>query len=398
MDLTVYPSKLYGTINAIPSKSQAHRLLICAAFSNAVTTLYCPQTNQDIEATVECLNALGAEICRVPHGYTVAPITNIPKKAILNCRESGSTLRFMLPIVGALGVESTFYLEGRLPYRPLSPMWEEMEKMGCHLCRPEEKTVKCTGKLSAGIYTIDGGVSSQYITGLLFAMALMEGSSSLNITGKLQSKPYVNMTQRALALFGVETDGYFVKGSFPFHSPGEIDIEGDWSNAAFFLAANKLSSDISIFGLEKDSPQGDRAVCQLLDKLETRCFISAADIPDLIPVLSVVAAAKSGAVFTDIQRLRLKESDRVASVATMLNNFGVSTNITDSTLEIFPGTFHGCTVNSFNDHRIAMSAAIAATVADCPVTILGADCVSKSYPTFWEEYQKLGGRYEQHIR
>lgn len=398
MDLTIYPSKLYGAINAIPSKSQAHRLLICAAFSDAVTTLHCPQTNQDIEATVDCLNALGAKICRIEHGYTVTPITKIPTEAILNCRESGSTLRFMLPIVGALGVETTFCLDGRLPYRPLSPLWEEMERMGCQLSRPDEKSVKCTGKLSSGIFNIDGGVSSQYITGLLFAMAIMDGSSTLKITGKLESKPYVDMTQQALSLFGVDSESYSVNGRFPFHSPKHIIVEGDWSNAAFFLGANNLGSNITISGLENDSPQGDRAVCQILDKLENHCTISAADIPDLIPILSVVAAAKSGAVFTDVQRLRLKESDRVASVAAMLNNFGIATNVTDNSLEVIPGQFHGCTIQSFNDHRIAMSAAIAATVADGPVTILGADCVSKSYPTFWDEYQKAGGHYEQHLR
>ncbi len=398
MDLTVYPSKLHGIINAIPSKSQAHRLLICAAFSDAVTTLYCPQTNQDIEATVECLNALGAQICRSAQGYSVIPVSEIPSKTILNCRESGSTLRFMLPIVGALGIEATFRLEGRLPYRPLSPLWEEMERMGCHLYRPDETSVKCAGRLSAGEYNIDGGVSSQYITGLLFAMSIMDGNSTLRITCKLESEPYVKMTQKALSIFGVSSEGYSVRGSFPFRSPGQIAVEGDWSNAAFFLAANALGSDLTVSGLTADSPQGDRVVCSILKNLQNHRVISAADIPDLVPILSVVAAAKSGAVFTDIQRLRLKESDRVASVAAMLNSFGISTNITDNTLEVFPGELHGCTVQSFNDHRIAMSAAIASTLADGPVTILGADCVSKSYPMFWEEYQKLGGRYEQYIR
>lgn len=270
--------------------------------------------------------------------------------------------------------------------------------MGCHLSRPGEKSIKCTGKLSAGEYVIDGGVSSQYITGLLFAMSLMDGISTLKITGKAESKPYIDMTQRALKTFGVDSTDYSVSGQLPFHSPGRINVEGDWSNSAFFLAANALGSNLTISGLADDSPQGDRAVLTMLENLQNFCFISAADIPDLIPILSVVAAAKSGAVFTDVQRLRLKESDRVASVAAMLNNFGISTKVAEKTLEVFPGNFHGCTIQSFNDHRIAMSAAIAATLAKGPVTILGADCVSKSYPTFWNEYKKLGGQYEQYIR
>ena len=173
MDITIKPGKLRGQINIIPSKSQAHRLLICAAFADGNTTLLCPETNRDIEATVDCLNALGANIQRTDTGYAIDPVSRIPETATLNCHESGSTLRFMLPIAGALGVDATFLMAGRLPNRPLSPLWEEMERMGCSISRPTPDTLRCQGKLNPGDYAIDGGVSSQYITGLLFALSLM---------------------------------------------------------------------------------------------------------------------------------------------------------------------------------------------------------------------------------
>ena len=398
MDITIYPQNLAGTVSAIPSKSQAHRLLICAAFSDSPTSIICTATNQDIEATVSCLRSLGAKITRTEDSYEIIPIKSVPKNAVLNCNESGSTLRFMLPIVGALGVNTTFQLAGRLPHRPLSPLWEELERMGCLLSRPSENTINCKGKLKAGTYTVDGSVSSQFITGLLFAAALMDGESKIKITGKLESRPYVEMTQQALSLFGVSTLEYRIIGSKPFHSPGKLIVEGDWSNGAFFLAANKLGSNVEVTGLFPDSLQGDRACANILENLHKKPIIDATNIPDLVPILAIAAGALSGATFKNIARLRLKESDRVATVATMIENLGGKTSISENELQIFPGKYRGCTIDSAGDHRIAMAAAIAATVTEGPVTILGAQCVAKSYPSFWEEYKHLGGSYEQHIR
>lgn len=398
MDITIQPGTLSGTIRAIPSKSQAHRLMICAAFSNSPTYLECPQTNADIEATARCLNALGADIQRTADGYQVSPIKDIPEKATLDCGESGSTLRFLLPVACALGVETTFQMQGRLPYRPLSPMWEELERMGCTLSRPTETTILTTGKLQSGEFSLSGKVSSQFITGLLFATALLEGTSQILITDTLESKSYVDMTQAALKTFGIDTDNYCVKGSYPFHTPGKLCVEGDWSNGAFWLAAETLGNSLSVTNLNSQSPQGDRASAKILTDLEDNITVSAADIPDLVPILAVVSGVKKGAVFSDIARLRLKESDRVASVCNMLNALGANAFADENTLTVKPGKYHGCTIDAVNDHRIAMSAAIAATVADGPVTILGAECVSKSYPAFWQVYKELGGKYEQHIR
>ncbi len=393
MDITIYPQNLSGTVAAIPSKSQAHRLLICAAFADKPTILLCPETNRDMDATADCLRALGAQIERTEQGYHVIPCVRIPSRAVLPCCESGSTLRFLLPVVGALGVDVTLTMEGRLPHRPLSPLWEEMERMGCSLSRPTENTIRCQGKLHSGQYYIDGGVSSQFITGLMLALSLLDEESHLHITGKLQSAPYVDMTREAMSLFGVTGDSY---GGKKFVSPGELTVEGDWSNGAFFLAAKALGSDITVTNLNESSSQGDRAVFELLPQLEKTCpTISAADIPDLVPILSVVAAANRGAVFADIQRLRLKESDRVASVIAMIESLGGCANATEDTLTISPAELKGGTVDSQNDHRIAMAAAIAATVCAQPVTILGAEAVNKSYPQFWAEYRRLGGNYEQ---
>lgn len=398
MDITIYPQKLRGTITAIPSKSQAHRLLICAAFSDSTTELVCPETNQDIEATADCLKSLGADIRRTPSGYTVVPAVNIPKTATLNCRESGSTLRFMLPIAGALGVDATFEMAGRLPKRPLSPMWEEMDRMGCNLSRPTENTIYCSGQLTPGAYTIDGSVSSQFITGLLFAMALIPGKSKLTVTGRIESRPYIEMTCRALTAFGVNTKDFTVSGSRPFKSPGRIHVEGDWSNGSFFLAAKRLGNDLNILGLDPDSPQGDRAVAQILTRMDEYIVVDSADIPDAVPILAVTAGAAKGATFINIARLRLKESDRVASVAAMLESLGVKVQVSENEMTVYPASYHGCTIDAVGDHRIAMAAAIAATVAQDKVTILGAECVAKSYPSFWEEYKRLGGSYEQYIR
>lgn len=398
MDITIYPKKLNGTIHAISSKSQAHRLLICAAFSDKPTTLLCHTTNQDIEATAECLRSIGAHILRHDNGYVVTPIKRIPRTAEMDCGESGSTLRFLLPIVCALGIQASITMHGRLPYRPLSPLWEELERMGCSLSRPTANTIQTSGKLQQGNYTIAGNVSSQFISGLMFAMALIEGESKLQITGKLESRPYIEMTQQALTLFGVDTANNVICGSVPFHSPGICHVEGDWSNGAFFLTAKALGSPLVVNGLNHNATQGDRAITDILSTDKQFPRICVADTPDLVPILAIYFAATHGVTFTDIGRLRLKESDRVASVLNMLSNLGILATAESNSMTVYPGKLMGGVVNACGDHRIAMAAAIAATVAEGPVTILGADCVAKSYPTFWQDYKYLGGDYEQYIR
>ena len=385
MDITLQPGKLSGKVTVPPSKSIAHRMLICAAFADRATSLLCADTSEDIDATAGCLRTLGANILRTDTGYTIHPIKRIPEYADLYCRESGSTLRFLLPIVGALGVNGTFRMEGRLPQRPLSPLWEEMERMGCILSRPRDGIIRCSGKLRPGAYQMDGSISSQFISGLMMALPLINGKTDLKIIGNVESGPYIDMTRQIMKLFSQD-------------HPNPLTVEGDWSNAAFWLAAKALGSNIELCGLKEESVQGDKAVTYWLPKLCEKVTISAKNIPDLIPVLSVVAAANKGAVFTDVRRLRLKESDRVSAIIAMLTSLGGKAEATEDTLTVYGTGLHGGTVSAFHDHRIAMSAAIAATVCKDSVTVLGAECINKSYPTFWKEYARLGGNYEKQLR
>ncbi len=398
MDITIKPQILSGTISAVPSKSQVHRLLICGALSNRNTTLLCSRINEDMEATAHCLNALGAHIDYETGAFHIEPILSPPAAADLYCRESGSTLRFLLPVAGALGVDATFHLEGRLPHRPLSPLWEEMERMGCCLTRPAPGTIRCTGQLRAGAYRISGNISSQFITGLILALSILPGTSSLEITSPIESQPYIHMTQDALRIFQADQALDHMVCRHPFTSPGIFEVEGDWSSAAYFLTAAYLGQYAGVTGLNPHSFQGDRVVLKLLKQLQENCTIDCRDVPDLVPILAIAAAAQKGATFTGISRLRLKESDRVATVAAMLQSFGSKTHVTQDTLEVFPSFFSGCTIDPAGDHRIAMAAAIGATIARGPVTILGAECVRKSYPGFWEDFRQLGGSYEQCVR
>lgn len=393
MNVTIYPGKLRGTIPSVASKSHMQRLLICAALADAPTELICNDISDDIRAAVDCLTALGATVTKTSLGYQVDPVHKLPEKACLPCKESGAVLRFLLPVVGALGVDATFLPEGRLAERPLAPLLEEMSRHGCQLKWIEENRLHCKGKLCSGNYTLPGNVSSQFISGLMMAFPLIEGGCELTVTGSVASKPYLQMTQDVLSLFGITKIS-----DKRYRSPKTATVEGDWSGAAFYLGANSLGSDVAVDGLNPDSSQADRAITTLLPLLKGNAAVDVADHPDLTPILAVIAAGNNGAVFTNISRLRLKESDRVASIRAMLCAMGISTDVGENTLTVFPGKFLGGTVDSFGDHRIAMAAAIGATAAEEPVTILNAQCVSKSYPRFWEDYQTLGGRYEFHLR
>ena len=400
MTAVIQPSALAGTIPAIASKSQAHRLLICAALADRPTIIACPTLSADITATADCLRALGADISYDNGVFSVRPIGALPERPALDCGESGSTLRFLLPVVCALGAEATIKMHGRLPQRPLSPLWEELERHGAVLTRPTEDTVAVAGRLAPGDYTIAANVSSQFISGLLFALPLLDSNSTVVLTGKLESAAYVTMTVRALALFGVdcpmEENAFAVPGGRRFVSPGTARVEGDWSNAAFWVAAGHIcGGTLTVTGLDTDSPQGDRAVVALASRIAAgNAVIDCQDVPDLVPVLSVLAAVTPGVTrFENAGRLRIKESDRLATTAGLIRALGgQAEELPEGLVVTGQERLSGGTVDSANDHRIAMSAAVAALKCDGPVILHGAQAVNKSYPAFWADYNALGGR------
>lgn len=415
MKALITPSFANGTLRAVASKSMAHRILICAAFADSVTTVVCKEAGKDIEATVGCLEALGANIIRIDGGYEVTPLdrASIPDSPLLECGESGSTLRFMLPVVAALGRGGRFALRGRLSERPLSPLRELLLAHGVELEGKELLTLR--GRLSGDRFSIDGGVSSQFVSGLLLALTLLDRPATLDVTGRLESAPYVDLTCNALALFGAapikSESGFAISGKGKLRSPNRITVEGDWSAAAFILALGVLSGEVELYGLDRNSAQGDSRIVELLLKFgadityisDRRSFyasksrlrgiqIDASDIPDLVPILATVASVADGR--TEIygaSRLRFKESDRLESTARMLSVLGASIRVEDDRLLIdgVP-SLHGGTVDPSADHRIAMSAAVAASVADGEVVIEHAETVKKSYPRFWEDIASLG--------
>lgn len=412
MNVSLYPTLPNGKIQAISSKSAAHRILICAAFADKPTVIRCDRTNKDITATAECLIALGAQIKYEKPYFYVDPISTPKSNISLNCNESGSTLRFLLPVVSALGITAELNMRGRLPERPLSPLYEELIGHGAILSPQGSNPLKCEGKLVGDEYRIRGDVSSQYISGLLFALTFSGEGGRLIIEGKMESAPYVDMTVDALRIFGAEptkTDyGYSVAKGARLISPTHIDVEGDWSNAAFPLCMGAIGGgSVTVCGLSQDSRQGDSKIIDLLrefgadvlvsgneytvtgDKPLRGIDIDASQIPDLVPVLATVAAVSEGkTTIRGAARLRLKESDRIESVCSMLSSLGADIEATDDGLVIYgKSRLVGGTVDSFNDHRIAMSAAVASVATENGVTVNGAECVEKSYPDFWNDIE-----------
>lgn len=398
----ITPAKLAGSIAAIPSKSEAHRSLICAALADKPTTLYMGPGSEDIEATIRCLNAFGADIRRENETLRVNPIREIPAACEADCGESGSTLRFLLPVAGALGIDASFRMHGRLPERPIFPLDRELSMGGCELTHPERNILRITGKLRPGAYALPGNVSSQYISGMLFALTLLNNESTLAVTGKTESAGYIEMTLQSMAAFGaqpVKTDsGFAIPGLGRYTSPGSAHIGGDWSNAAFWFCVDAIDGcAVHVTGLNTDSAQGDKRIVEEVQKLRDAngtAVIDASDIPDLIPTLAACACARRQDVeVIRAGRLRIKESDRLLAIARTLNKLGSCITETQDGL-IIDGSrpLRGGEVDSFGDHRIAMMAAIASTGCTQEVIIHGAEAVNKSYPGFWMDFASLGGR------
>ncbi|MBQ8915464.1 MAG: 3-phosphoshikimate 1-carboxyvinyltransferase [Clostridia bacterium] len=399
MNVKVNGKGLHGSIPAIASKSMAHRLLICAALAGDPSQIRCETLSDDISATASCLRALGCELTYTGGIFYASPSSR-PDRATVDCGESGSTLRFLLPVIAALGISCRLELHGRLPSRPLSPLYEEMVAHGARLSFEGSNPLLLSGKLRGGSYTLRADVSSQFISGLLFALPLCEEDSRLTLTGRRESASYVEMTLYALRAYGIKInateDGYIIPGRQKYRSPGATVVEGDWSNGAFWLSVAALGAPLFVTGLDPDSLQGDRMVAKALRDITApgeRAMIDACDIPDLVPVLSVVAAAqKKTTVIYNAARLRLKESDRIETTAALLSAIGAFVVQTEDGLRIKgdPEKLHSARVDAAGDHRIAMSAAVASFVCG-DVTIMGAQAVNKSYPAFFEDFRRLGG-------
>ncbi len=404
--MILLPGQRHGTVTAVASKSHAQRLLLAAALGEAPVTLFCRGLSRDVAAMIECLRALGADITIDGEVLRVAPIAQAPHRiADLPCGESGATLRFLLPVVGALDVQAVFHPTGR--ERPVAPLTEVLTAHGMGIGM-ESSRILCNGKLLAGNYVISAGTSSQYITGLLYALPLLEGDSTLTLTGKIVSAPYLALTERVLR----EANIRFDKSGNRYTIPGgqsyvqrKATVEGDWSGAAAFLCMGALSRNgVSVCGLDKDSLQADCAILEILrrfgagveltdDAVTVRRgsllggVIDVSQTPDLLPVLAAVAATAAGETrFLGAARLRDKESDRLQTTAAMLVSLGAEAAETaDGLIVRGCGKLRGGIVDAANDHRVAMAAAVAASVCQSEVIINGAACVDKSYPAFWED-------------
>jgi len=417
MNRVVSPGPLSGTFRAPASKSHAHRLLICAALGRTPVTVFCDTFSDDILATIDCLCAMGAKISVDGSKISVSPVFENPKPielCKLMCRESGSTLRFLLPVVGALGLEAVFEMEGRLPERPLHPFDTVLQSHGMNITQEGAKLF-VSGQLESGNFALPGNVSSQYFSGLLFALPLLNGESTLDVEGPLQSAKYLEMTQKAVLRSGVRFSktetGFFLPGGQAYRLPTGLFAEGDWSGAAFFLCAGALSeTGILAEGLDTGSTQADRAVLDILRRFGAEASVTKSGvfvrkkklsgitidegpIPDLIPAVAAVAAFADGKTsITNAARLRLKESDRLHTVAETIHALGgCAEELPDGLVITGKPQLKGGTADSFGDHRIAMLAAILASGCETEVTVQNAACTSKSYPNFWETLFTLKG-------
>ena len=390
MNLTIIPGRLSGTVTPPPSKSQAHRLLICAALAGEGSVIHNLADSQDIRATRRCLAELTTNRRTLPE---------------LDCGESGSTLRFLIPIALALRGGGVFTGQGRLMERPQKPYFDLFDEKGIRYER-KDNVLTVEGRLTPGEYRLPGNVSSQFFTGLLLALPLLDGPSAIIPTTPLESEGYIGMTLDAMHEFGVDIAStrslpphYLISGGQKYRG-AEVTVEGDWSQAAFWYAANCLGCTVDVRGVSQYSTQGDRVIesCCLELSQPGDTEIDRSGCPDLAPPVAAAAAVRQGTTrLVNAGRLRIKESDRLAAITAALNALGARVTEHPDSLTIYgQDSLTGGTVDCCNDHRIAMMAAIAATRCREPVTLLGAECVAKSYPDFWEHYRMLGGVFHEH--
>lgn len=396
MKVKILPSKTSGEVSAPPSKSFAHRYLIGSVLSRGKCVIKNIADSDDISATLSCIEQLGGSVTKDGNIVTVIPTNEKQiENAVFDCKESGSTLRFFIPVVLTIGAKNcTFLGSERLLARGIKE-YEKLFENSDVIIKSDEKSIEVNGTLSAGNYEISGEVSSQYTTGMLFALSRLTGKSTLKITGNAESRAYVDMTIKALKDFGAditepEKNFFEINGKGRL-SPGEFTVEGDWSNAAFLIALSRLLGTISVSGLNENSVQGDRFSSVAFDALDgENAEIDLKDCPDLAPILFAYAAYKNGGKFINTRRLRVKESDRANVMAEELKKFGANVKVYENSVEIEKTQLKPPIVPlcGHNDHRIVMALSVLAAVFGAEID--GAEAVNKSYPDFFRVIKKAG--------
>lgn len=421
----ILPAALTGQVNIPSSKSMGHREIICAGLAEGVSIVDNISMSKDIEATCRCLTALGVQIEQIPscyEGRTALKITGFGQlkacQSSADCGESGSTLRFFIPLMALLNNAMTLIGHGKLVSRPMQAYYDIFNEQKLeYTTNNGELPLTINGRLRPGKYTLPGDVSSQYVSGLLFALPLLEGDSELVITSPLESSSYVDLTLSCLRKYGITIENqqhqvYKIKGGQKYQAQNSA-VEGDWSQAAFWLVGGCLGSELTLKGMDMASLQGDKAVLSIMQKMNCQLqlaadlkaavsepqgtVIDASNCPDIIPVLTVLAAVSKGTTkIINAARLRIKECDRLAAMTRELNKLGADITELEDGL-IINGRISlrgGADVDAWNDHRVAMSLAIAALKCQEPIVLTGAESVQKSYPEFWQDYQQVGGRIE----
>ncbi len=410
-NVALYPFTPNGSITAPPSKTTAHRLIISAGLKNGKTKIYGVGNSDDVNATISCLQSLGAKIEREKDYITVEGIKKVNSVCELDAGESGSTLRFLMPVVCALGVNAKFLGRGELLKRPNKPLIDLLSSHGIH-----EKDYSFSGKLSSGKYIIDASISSQYVSGLLFALPLLNGNSTLKLKGKTVSKNYILSTLKVLNLSGIKYKKIFrkfiIKGNQNYLPPDEVFVDGDFSGASAILAIGAIGGKATVKGLDFNSVQPDRAIVETLKKIgckteitksgittykrELKPFkVSVENTPDLAPVLCSLATYTGGKCeISGVERLKYKESDRIKAILDMLSSVGVKCEYKDKKIVVYGGVVKGGKINSYNDHRIVMASTVLSVKVQDKIEIVGADAVKKSYPEFFEDIKKLGGKID----
>lgn len=398
MRVKINPKPLSGTMTAPPSKSMAHRLLICSGLSKGTSIVHGIAPSEDVLATLDCLKAIGADYSYNKDTVTITGADLKGKEYELYCRESGSTLRFFIPICLINEASASLFGSSKLLSRPLEIYENICNKQNIEY-NNDGTQIKLNGRLKSGDYKVPGNISSQFISGLLFALPLLDGDSTINIVPPIESCSYIKLTIQALQEFGIKAEWtdertLFIKGNQEYQ-PKEVWVEGDYSNAAFFDALNYMDSDVTVEGLKSDSIQGDRVYKTYFEMMKKGTpTVHLSDCPDLGPVFMAVASAHNGGIFTGTKRLKIKESDRGTAMAQELGKLGISVNVEDDTIVVYPTDFHkpDSVICGHNDHRIVMSMAVLLTKTGGEIE--GADAVKKSMPDFFDQLKQLGAEVE----